>query len=164
VRRSHANADKISVNYLGVPFAQQFKQPSGVAHRVNGILFIRRLKSVFKPVGDAWVRKYLFDSHTKAITTVATVSELDAQESNPKGYCGTAPGLFLDRISLLLFLNRQAVFCMPDIFCLGNVNDVLRDTFDQIDNLLQTPHHDDKVDIKTGPLRVLTDSVTQLFH
>jgi hypothetical protein len=60
----------------------------------------------------------------------------------------------------LFFLNGQTIFGVPNIFCFGHVNDVLGDALDQINNLLQTPHHDNKVDVKHGTLRILTHRVT----
>ena len=37
----------ISVNYLGIPFAQHFEQPVSIAQRVNGVLLIRRFDGIF---------------------------------------------------------------------------------------------------------------------
>ena len=46
---------KIPVNYLCVPFAEYFKQPVGIAQRVNWVLLVRRFDGIFKPGGDAWI-------------------------------------------------------------------------------------------------------------
>jgi hypothetical protein len=91
VRHTHANGFVISGHYLCVPFAKEFEQPSGVVQCVNGVPLTRRSKSIFKPVGNTWVCKDLFESHTYLIAASATLSESDAQESNPKGYHSTAP-------------------------------------------------------------------------
>ena len=55
VCHTHPNVYNVSVNYLCIPFAEQFEQTSGVAHCVNGIPFISRPESIFKPIGEAWV-------------------------------------------------------------------------------------------------------------
>ena len=54
---------EIAVNYLCVPFAEHFQQPMSIAHCVNGVPLVRRFNSIFKPVGDAWICKNLFESH-----------------------------------------------------------------------------------------------------
>ena len=54
-----------SVNYLCVPFAKHSEQPASVVQCVNGVSLIRRFDGIFKPIGDAWVFKDLFGSHTQ---------------------------------------------------------------------------------------------------
>ena len=63
-RCAHANAYKLSIDYLGVSLAEELEQLPGVAQCGNGVPFIRRPKCIFKPVGDTWICKNLFESHT----------------------------------------------------------------------------------------------------
>ena len=56
---------KISVNYLCVSLFKYFEQAVTIAQRDHGILFISRFDSIFKPGGDAWICKDLFESHTQ---------------------------------------------------------------------------------------------------
>ena len=58
---------KISVNYLCVPFAEYFEQPVSITHCVNGIPLICSFDGIFKPVGDAWICKDLFESHGRLV-------------------------------------------------------------------------------------------------
>ena len=63
-RAVRSSLGKISVNYLCVPFAEHFEQPVSVVHCVNGVSLIRRFDGIFKPVGDTWICKDFFESHT----------------------------------------------------------------------------------------------------
>jgi hypothetical protein len=58
--------DKISVNYLGVPFTEHLEQSMSVAQGIKGVLLIRPLDGILKPGGDAWICKDLWESHTIA--------------------------------------------------------------------------------------------------
>jgi hypothetical protein len=49
---------------LGVSLAKELEQLSGVAQCGNGVPFISRPECVFEPVGDTWICKDLFESHT----------------------------------------------------------------------------------------------------
>ena len=71
--------------------------------------------------------------------TVEKVKKAESEDSRaPSGHyqerrrlvCGSG------QAPLLVVLNGKPVFRMPDISCLRNVNYILRDTLDQIDNLL----------------------------
>ena len=46
---------KITVNCLGVPFAEHCEQPMCVAHCLYRVSLIRRLDGIFEPGGDAWI-------------------------------------------------------------------------------------------------------------
>ena len=59
---------KIPIYYSCVSFSEHFEQPVGIAQRVNRVLFISRFDGIFKPGGDAWICKDLFESHTQIIT------------------------------------------------------------------------------------------------
>jgi hypothetical protein len=61
---SAVSLGKISVNYLCVPFSEQFEQPVSIAQRVNGVLLVRRFDGTFKPGGYVWICKDLFERHT----------------------------------------------------------------------------------------------------
>ena len=62
---------KISVNYLCVSLFKYFEQAVTIAQRDHGILFISRFDSIFKPGGDAWICKDLFESHTQIQMIIA---------------------------------------------------------------------------------------------
>jgi hypothetical protein len=64
LRHTHAYGSKFSIDDLGVPLAKELEQLSSVAQRSNGIPLIRRPECIFQPVGDTWVCKDLFESHT----------------------------------------------------------------------------------------------------
>jgi hypothetical protein len=64
LRHTDAYGSKFSIDDLGVPLAKQLEQLSGVAQRSNGVPLIRRPECIFQPVGDTWVCKDLFESHT----------------------------------------------------------------------------------------------------
>ena len=43
-----STVSKITVDCLGVPFAEHFEQPMSVAHCVYGVSLIRRLDGIFR--------------------------------------------------------------------------------------------------------------------
>ena|SRR6266436_8118751 len=122
--------------------------------------------------GRSWRQKYLSAFGPTARPTIerraisqkavdacgsmaTTLALINTAQSSPR------PNNFL---VLLFVLNCKAVFPVPDISCLRNVDYVLRDALDQIDNLLQTPRHYNKAHVKPGTLRILTHSVTEFFQ
>src|ERR1700733_2195256 len=64
----------------------------------------------------------------------------------------------------LFFLNHKPVLRVSDVSSLGNINNILRDAFDQVDNLLQTPRHNDQVHAKRGTFRIFPYPVTKFLH
>jgi hypothetical protein len=59
----------IPVNYLCVPFAEDFEQPLNVVQCVNGVSLIRRFDGIFKPTGEAWICKDFVERHTQAASS-----------------------------------------------------------------------------------------------
>jgi hypothetical protein len=107
---------KISVHYLGVPFAQHFEQPASIAQRVNRILLIRRFNGILKPIGDARICQNLFESHTSSYlngnTTICSWSLGDRNGISRMSF-ETEGGWGLSEIdpvagvSVFLFLKRE---------------------------------------------------------
>jgi hypothetical protein len=61
--KPYGSLREISINYLSVPFSENFEQPVTITQRVNGVLLVCRFDGIFKPGGYAWICKDLFESH-----------------------------------------------------------------------------------------------------
>ena len=55
-------------------------------------------------------------------------------------------------------------YWVTNIDCRGDVNYILRNAFNQIGDLLQTPRDNDKTYVEPGTFRILTDRATVMFE